>query len=69
MSFIVYGVIFAAASTIVRAQTGIVLELLNFHPAFIIAPICVILLGAAAGVVPAVKAYRTDVATNLTPIS
>ena len=69
VSFIVYGVIFAAASTIVRAQTGIVLELLSFHSAFIIAPVCVILLGAAAGVVPAVKAYRTDVATNLTPIS
>ena len=69
IGFIVYGVIFTAASTIVRAQTGIVLELLSFHPAFIIAPVCVILLGAAAGVVPAVKAYRTDVATNLTPIS
>ena len=69
MGFIVYGAIFTAASAIVRAQTGIVLDLLKFHPVFVIAPVCVILLGAVAGVVPAVKAYRTDVATNLTPIS
>ena len=69
IGFIVYGVIFTAASAIVRAQTGIVLDLLSFHPAFIIAPVCVIILGAVAGVLPAVKAYRTDVAANLTPIT
>ena len=69
LGFIVYGAIFTSASTIVRAQTGIVLELLKFHFVFILAPICVILLGTVAGVVPAVKAYQTDVATNLTPIS
>ena len=69
LGFIVYGAIFTSASAIVRAQTGIVLELLKFHFVFILAPICVILLGTVAGVVPAVKAYRTDVATNLTPVS
>ena len=69
IGFIVYGAIFTAASAIVRAQTGIVLDLLEFHPVFVIAPVCVILLGTVAGVVPAVKAYRTDVATNLTPVS
>ena len=67
--FIVYGAIFTGASTIVRAQTGIVLDMLKLHPVFVIVPVCVILLGTIAGVVPAVKAYRTDVATNLTPIS
>ena len=69
IGFIVYGAIFTGASTIVRAQTGIVLDMLKLHPVFVIAPVCVILLGAVAGVVPAVKAYQTDVATNLTPIS
>ena len=69
LGFIVYGAIFTSASAIVRAQTGIVLELLKFHFVFILAPICVILLGTVAGVVPAVKAYQTDVATNLTPVS
>ena len=69
IGFIVYAAIFNAASAIVRAQTGIVLELFKFHIVFLIAPVCVILLGAVAGVLPAVKAYRTDVATNLTPVS
>ena len=69
VGFIVYGAIFASASAIVRAQTGIVLDLLKFHPVFVIAPICVILLGMVAGILPAFKAYQTDVATNLTPIS
>ncbi|RKU32833.1 hypothetical protein C6496_23160 [Candidatus Poribacteria bacterium] len=69
VGFIVYGAIFTSASAIVRAQTGIVLDLLQFHPAFVVAPVCVILLGMVAGIVPAFKAYQTDVATNLTPIS
>ena len=69
IGFIVYGAIFTSASAIVRAQTGIVLDLLKFHLAFVVVPVCVILLGMVAGIVPAFKAYRTDVATNLTPIS
>ena len=69
VGFIVYGAIFTSASAIVRTQTGIVLDLLNFHPVFVVAPVCVILLGMIAGIVPAFKAYQTDVATNLTPIS
>ncbi len=69
VGFIVYGAIFTSASAIVRTQTGIVLDLLKFHPVFVVAPVCVILLGVIAGIVPAFKAYRTDVATNLTPIS
>jgi putative ABC transport system permease protein len=69
IGFIVYGAIFTSASAIVRAQTGIVLDLLQFQPVFVAAPVCVILLGVVAGIVPAFKAYRTDVATNLTPMS
>ena len=69
IGFIVYGAIFTSASAIVRTQTGIVLDVLKFHPVFVVAPICVILLGVLAGIVPAFKAYQTDVATNLTPIS
>ncbi len=69
IGFMVYGAIFTSASAIVRAQTGIVLDLLKFHLAFVLVPVCVILLGVIAGIVPAFKAYQTDVATNLTPIS
>ena len=69
VGFIVYGAIFTSASAIVRSQTGIVLDMLKFHPVFLIAPVCVILLGMVAGTVPAFKAYQTDIATNLTPVS
>ena len=69
IGFIVYGGIFTSASAIVRAQTGIVLDLLKFHSVFVVSPICVILLGVVAGIIPAFKAYQTDVATNLAPIS
>ena len=69
IGFIIYGAIFTSASAIVRTQTGIVLDLLKFHPVFVVAPVCVIFLGVVAGIVPAFKAYQTDVATNLTPIS
>ena len=69
IGFIVYGAIFTSASAIVRAQTGIVLDIFKFHTVFLLAPVCVILLGVVAGIVPAFKAYQTDVATNLTPIS
>jgi len=33
------------------------------------APLALIGLGALSGIVPAMKAYRTDVAEHLTPIS
>ena len=69
IGFLVYGAIFTSASAIIRAQTGIVLDVLKFQPVFVVAPVCVILLGVVAGIVPAFKAYRTDVATNLTPTS
>jgi putative ABC transport system permease protein len=68
-SYVIYAAIFWVASTMIRAQTGIVLDALQYHPVFVFTPIGVILLGAIAGVVPAFKAYQTDVATNLTPIA
>jgi putative ABC transport system permease protein len=68
-SFIVYAAVLAAVATVMRAQTGVVLELLKFNPVLLWAPMILILLGALSGIVPALKAYRTDVAANLTPIS
>ena len=38
-------------------------------PVFVWAPLGMTALGAVAGVVPAVKAYATDVADNLTPVT
>lgn len=65
----VYGIITMAAAQVIRAQTGVVLDAMSFNPMMIGAPVGLIALSALCGVVPALKAYRTNVADNLTPVS
>lgn len=65
----VYGIITMVAAQVIRAQTGVVLDAMSFNPMMIGAPLGLIALSALCGVVPAVKAYRTNVADNLTPVS
>jgi putative ABC transport system permease protein len=69
VGFAVYAVLMTGAAEIIRAQTGVVLHVLAFNWVMIWAPAAFIALGAIAGIVPALKAYRTDVAQNLTPPS
>ncbi|MEW6283019.1 MAG: ABC transporter permease [Candidatus Eremiobacterota bacterium] len=69
LGYLVYAAILATAAVVVRAQTGVVLEVLAFHPVLWITPLALTALGAVAGLLPALKAYRTDVAASLTPIS
>ncbi|MCE7872815.1 ABC transporter permease [bacterium CPR1] len=64
---LVYTAILAVAVAVVRSQTGVVLEVLAFHPVLVLAPLGVTALGTLAGLLPAWKAYRTDVASNLAP--
>ena len=66
---LVYGIVFTAAAHVIRAEAGIVLDLWQYHPSLWMAPVGVTLLGALAGIVPAMKAYGTDVATHLVPHS
>ena len=68
-SFAVYGGIMNGAATIIRQQTGVVLNPFEFAPVMLWVPAAMIGLSALAGVVPAVKAYRTNIADNLLPIS
>jgi putative ABC transport system permease protein len=69
VGFLVYLAIMTGAATIIRAQTGIVLDPFAWNPVMLWAPVSLISLGALSGIVPALKAYRTDVAEHLTPIS
>jgi putative ABC transport system permease protein len=69
VAFVVYGSIVTAVAAVIRAQTGVVIEPLAWHPVLALAPVGMIGLGALAGIVPAWKAYRTDVAENLVPAS
>lgn len=67
--FAVYAGVLAVAAALVREQTGVLLDVLAWHPALFWTPVGMILLGAASGLLPAVKAYSTDVASNLIPAS
>jgi putative ABC transport system permease protein len=69
VGFVVYGLILAAAAVLVRQQTGVVLNLLSYHPALWMTPLGMLVMGAVAGLLPALKAYGTEVATHLIPTS
>lgn len=62
-----YLVLMSVVASIVRAQTGVVLNPFVGSTVLLVAPLCMVFLGAMAGIIPAFKAYRTDVASNLSP--
>lgn len=67
IGYVFYGVILATAGAVIRAQTGVVLDVFAWNTMLVWAPLGLIALSALAGIVPAWKAYRTDVAENLAP--
>jgi putative ABC transport system permease protein len=69
IGFIVYFIILLFTASIVQAQTGVVLDIFKFDSVMIYTPLLMISVGALAGLIPAFKAYRTDVSENLTPVS
>jgi putative ABC transport system permease protein len=69
VGFAIYAALMFVVARIIRAQTGVVLEPLAFNPVMLWSPAMFVGLGVLAGIVPAFKAYRTDVASNLTPHS
>lgn len=69
LGYLIYLAILSAAAYIVKTQTGVVLQIFGFDWWLIFTPVLMIAVGAFAGLIPALKAYRTDVAENLTPSS
>lgn len=67
LGFVLYGLMFSVAAGIIRDETGIVLDVFQRNDRMILIPAAMMVLGAVAGLAPAVKAYMTDVATNLAP--
>jgi len=65
----IYVVLFSGVASVVRAQTGVVLEVWKWEPVLAVAPLAMIGLCALGGIVPAAKAYRTPVAETLAPVS
>lgn len=66
-AFFIHLVIMIIATGLIRSQTGVVLDPLKLHPVMLWAPATLIALGALAGMIPAIKGYRIEVAENLTP--
>ncbi len=69
LGYCVFILIMWATAFIVREQTGVVLDIFRFEWALVFTPLLMIIVGAVAGILPALKAYRTDVAENLSPVS
>ena len=69
IGFVFYALIMIAAETVLRREIGVTLQLDEFHQIMLIAPLGLIVLGAVVGIIPALKAYSTDVAGNLIPQS
>jgi len=68
-SFAAYAGIVTAVAAVIQAQTGVLLEAFAYSPVMLWAPLGMIALCAVCGLLPAWKAYRTDVAGNLAPVS
>jgi len=68
-AYAVYLAIVLVASTVIQAQTGVVLDPFQPDGVLIWAPLVMISLGALAGIVPGLKAYRAEVAAGLAPES
>jgi putative ABC transport system permease protein len=69
LGFGFYFGIMAGVGEIVRARTGVVIDPFAWNLVLLWAPVGMIALGALAGMIPAIKAYRTDVSDNLVPHS
>jgi putative ABC transport system permease protein len=69
LSFLAYAGIVSAVAVVIQAQTGVLLETFAYNPVMLWAPLGMIALCALCGLLPAWKAYRTDVAENLAPVS
>lgn len=69
VAFGVYGAITLSAASIIRTQTGVVLDVFFYHPVMWVAPVAVTALGALAGVWLTWRAYTCDVVAGLAPHS
>jgi putative ABC transport system permease protein len=69
LGFVVYAAIVAAAATVIREQTGVVLEPWRYEPFMAQTAAWMVAVGALSGLLPAWRAYSTDVASNLVSAS
>ena len=68
-AFAVYFAIFTVVAAVLRAELGVVLSAAQWHWVMLWAPLLMMGMSALAGLAPAVKAYQTNVAKHLAPVS
>jgi putative ABC transport system permease protein len=69
VAFAIYAILGSVIAIVIRNETGVVLEVWAPHPVMWQAPLGMVTLCALGGLAPAWKAYRTDIAENLAPVS
>jgi putative ABC transport system permease protein len=69
LAFGAYAAIVSSVAVVIQAQTGVLLETFAYSPVMLWAPLGMIALCGLSGLLPAWKAYQTDVAEHLAPIS
>ena len=69
VGYVIYFGLLTGVATLIRTQTGVVLDVWRWQPVLALCPAAMIALCAVGGVVPAMKAYRTPVAETLAPVS
>lgn len=65
LGFLLYLGVMASVAWYIRDTVGVYLDWAAYHPALILTPVGMFVIGALAGVLPAMKAYSTDVARTL----
>jgi len=69
VAFGIYAGIVSVVAAVIRAQTGVLIDAFAYSPIMLWAPLGMVGLCALCGLLPAWKAYQTDVAENLAPVS
>ncbi|MEZ5978705.1 MAG: FtsX-like permease family protein [Planctomycetota bacterium] len=69
VGYVIYGVVGFAVAAVLREQVGVHLEVFSWQPVFGWILPGALVLGALAGLLPAARAYSTEVAKNLLPVS
>ena len=67
IGFVFYAGFIALAAHYIADMTGVVINPMEPNMVMTVAPVGILVLGTLAGILPAMKAYRTDVAENLIP--
>jgi putative ABC transport system permease protein len=67
-AFPLYALCMAGVAAVIKASTGVVLQIWAWHPVMVWAPLALVMLGGVAGLWPAWRAYRTEVARHLAPM-